>query len=73
LIVAVNSEKDRTDAQRDFNLSKHAIGRRLIAFVVFYAIGVGEINKANNQITALEANIASLQNQYTTEKIIEDS
>jgi septal ring factor EnvC (AmiA/AmiB activator) len=45
----------------------------LITLGVFYGMGVGELNKANIRITALEANIASLQDQYTTEKIIADS
>lgn len=45
----------------------------LVTLGVFFGIGVGELNKANTQVTALEANVASLQDQLTTEKIIATS
>jgi len=40
----------------------------LIALGVFYGQGVGKLDKANTQITALTANVTSLEGQLTTEK-----
>jgi TolA-binding protein len=45
----------------------------LIALGVFFGMGVGELNKANTKVTALEADITSLQDQLTTETIIANS
>ena len=40
----------------------------LIAVGVLYVMGTGKLNKANENITSLEANVSSLQGQLATEK-----